>query len=756
LDTKWRNSTRLFLYALLLVIGLSGPLTLLNQGSRYLHHDYYDTQEFRQQLDQFAAYLNLFELNSPAVQAAKNSITVEMEDLINYRSELAPLTDQTNAILDEYKPLIAKASADGNNNVVAFYIAQRQSKLEELMRLYKDDDYVISLIRKEKEQRIDTYFKLREAYRFTYNELENQFDYYFSSPTAGSVHSSLNVPDRSAQKELHGNGYVYTTDYTIDIANSMQNNIGAHELLDASINPYQGWIAVAKDSPLRKTSIRYCWEQLLLFAYCLTGITLLVLSLKRFKSIICTRGEASLWTTSYSKLPLDAKVLFFAGTSALTISLLVNLAGHYPSVLEAPLSYFGRLLVALSIAAIGMALSLLQGQFLVDELGSISDFRRQWSKSLLNRGNLRVKAGFNQIVNSVKDSFIYKSTGIRLLVLAFILIGLGFIGVWGMVSNFQYNELYNEFSLILLFVPILAVIGIIAILITARQSMHLNRVAMAADELAAGRMPNELPPSGSGVLASLAANINELRRGVKLLQNEQAKSERLKTELITNVSHDLRTPLTSIITYAGLLKSEESTMEERAAYVEIIDQKSKRLKLMIDDLFEVSTMASGNAKLLLEQTDLVQLMQQALAEYKEDMDSSAIQFRISLPEEPIYVIADGQKLWRAFDNLIGNMMKYSLVQTRAYITMQLSEQQQEVTITFKNVSKYEISDNAEELFERFKRGDTSRHTEGSGLGLAIAKSIIDLHEGRLTLETDGDLFKAAVVLRVGGASTEDQ
>lgn len=737
------------------MIGLSGPLTLLNQGSRYLHQDYYHTSEFKQQLDQFAAYLNLFELNSPEVQAAKNSIKVEMEDMINYRNELEPLADQTNAILEEYKPLIAKASADGNSNVVAYYIAQRQSKLEELLRLYNDDDYVISLIRKEKEQRIDTYFRLREPYRFKYNELANQFDYYFSSPTASSVHSSLNVSDRLAQKELHSSGYVYTTDYTIDITNSMQKNIGAHELLDASINPYQGWIAVPMNSPIQGNSIRYTWEQLILFAYCLAGITLLVLCLKRFKVIMAIRSETSLWTASYSKLPLDAKALFFAGTSVLTISLLVNMADHYPSLLEAPLSYLGRLLVVLSIAAIGMALSLLQGQFLVSELGSWGDFRRQWSKSLLNRGSLRVKARFNQIVNLVKDSFIYKSTGIRLLVLAFILIGLGFIGVWGMIISFFHEPGYNELSIIALYIPILAVIGIVAILITARQSIHLNRVALAADELAAGRMPNELPPSGSGVLASLAANINELRRGVKLLQNEQAKSERLKTELITNVSHDLRTPLTSIITYAGLLKSEEATFEERAAYVEIIDQKSKRLKVMIDDLFEVSTMASGNAKLLLEQTDLVQLMQQALAEYKEDMDSSNIQFRISLPEEPIYVIADGQKLWRAFDNLIGNMMKYSLVQTRAYITMQLSEQQ-EVTITFKNVSKYEISDNAEELFERFKRGDTSRHTEGSGLGLAIAKSIIDLHEGRLTLETDGDLFKAAVVLRVGESSTEEQ
>lgn len=740
----------------MLVIGLSGPLTLWDQGSRYLNRDYYHTQEFHQQLDQFAAYLNLFELNSPAVQAAKTSITVEMEDIINYRNELAPLADQTNAILDEYKPLIAKASADGNSNVTAYTIAQRQSKLEELLRLYNDDDYVISLIRKEKEQRIDTYYRLRENYRFKYNELENQFDYYFSSPTASSVHSSLNVPDRSAQKELHGSGYVYTTDYTIDIANSLQNNIGAHELLDASIIPYQGWIAVSKDSPLRKVAIRYTWEQLILFAYCLAGITLLVLCLKRFKGIMTHRNETSLWTNIYSKLPFDIKILFFAGMSVLNFSLLVNLADHYPSILESPLLYFGRLLAVLTIAAIGMALSLLQGQILVSKLGSWGDARRQWSNSLLSRGNLRVKAGFNQIVKAVKDSFVYKSTGIRLLVLAFILCGLGFIGVWGAVVSFIHEPGYNELSFLARFVPILAVIGIIAILITARQSMHLNRVAKAATELAAGQMPSELPRSGSGVLASLATNINELRRGVKLLQNEQAKSERLKTELITNVSHDLRTPLTSIITYAGLLKSKDATFEERAAYVEIIDQKSKRLKLMIDDLFEVSTMASGNAKLLLAQTDLVQLMQQALAEYKEDMDSSDIQFRVSLPEEPIYVIADGQKLWRAFDNLIGNMMKYSLGHTRAYIAMQLSEQQQEITITFKNVSKYEINDNAEELFERFKRGDTSRHTEGSGLGLAIAKSIIDLHEGRLTLETDGDLFKAAVVLRVGESSTEDQ
>jgi signal transduction histidine kinase len=164
----------------------------------------------------------------------------------------------------------------------------------------------------------------------------------------------------------------------------------------------------------------------------------------------------------------------------------------------------------------------------------------------------------------------------------------------------------------------------------------------------------------------------------------------------------------------------------------------------------VSTLASGNAKLVHAKTDLIQLMQQALAEYKDVMDNTDVQFRVSMPEEPIYVLADGQKLWRAFDNLIGNMVKYSLSHTRAYIAMQMSERQ-EVMITFKNVSKYEIGDNPDELFERFKRGDTSRHTEGSGLGLAIAKSIVDLHDGQLTLETDGDLFKVSVILPLEAA-----
>ncbi|SDS04761.1 Signal transduction histidine kinase [Paenibacillaceae bacterium GAS479] len=727
------------MFALLLVIGLSGPLTLLYQGSYYLQRDYFGTKEFRQELDQFAAHLNLFELNSISKEEAKSFITVEKDEIVNYRNQLGSLTNQVNSIYDEYETLIQDAIAGNNNTAATYYKNERESKLKDLMTLFKDDKSVTSIIRKEKEQQIDRYYRLRESYRPEYNRLLDQFYYYVQDASSGEVNSNMNIEgERPADKELSDRGYIYATDYTIGTTNSLHSSIEGHELLVASFSSYQGWIAVLKHSPQHEAAKRYKWEQLFLFAYILASSVLLVVSLTRFKSIMSTRDEASWWATGYCKLPLDVKMLFISGTAALTVSLLSNFASYYSSLYDLPMLSGMKLLVSFALAAISMAVTLLQGKLLVNGLRNWNDVGIEWSHSLLHRGGSRVKSSFVQTINQLKDSFIYKSTGIRLSLSTTIFIGSGFIGGWAAFTN--NDTLYALLALT-------TAIGITAFFLLFRQLGYLNRVAKAADELAAGRMPGALPQSGSGVFTSLAININALRQGVSMLQNEQAKSERLKTELITNVSHDLRTPLTSIITYTELLKSEDATIEERAAYIEIIDQKSKRLKTMIDDLFEVSTMTSGNAKLLMVKTDLVQLMQQAIGEHKEAMDNSDVQFRISLPEYPIYFPADGQKLWRVFDNLIVNMLKYSLNHTRAYISMQLSEQQK-VTITFKNVSNYEINDNAEELFERFKRGDTSRHTEGSGLGLAIAKSIVDLHEGRLILETDGDLFKASVILKV--------
>jgi signal transduction histidine kinase len=295
-----------------------------------------------------------------------------------------------------------------------------------------------------------------------------------------------------------------------------------------------------------------------------------------------------------------------------------------------------------------------------------------------------------------------------------------------------------------LYIPAFIIIGVPLFILIVKRIGYFNQILFNTRALAQGEFEPDLKIIGKSVLAELAGDINQMKSGVKTSQKAQAKSERLKTELITNVSHDLRTPLTSIITYSELLKNPELTEDERHTYIEIIDRKSKRLKVLIDDLFEASKMASGNIELVKEKVDIVQLLQQSLAEYSETMEDSQIQFRISNPDHPVYAFVDGQKLWRVFENLIGNIIKYSLENSRAFI--HVKEEKNQVMITFKNVSKYELSEDADELFERFKRGDDSRHTDGSGLGLAIAKSIIDLQEGTLDIDIDGDLFKVTVIL----------
>lgn len=242
-----------------------------------------------------------------------------------------------------------------------------------------------------------------------------------------------------------------------------------------------------------------------------------------------------------------------------------------------------------------------------------------------------------------------------------------------------------------------------------------------------------------------AQNLNGLREGVRTSLNEQAKSERLKTELITNVSHDLRTPLTSIITYTDLLKNPDITEEERQKYIAILDAKSGRLKTLIEDLFEVSKMASGNIEITKQRIDLAQLLQQAVGEHEEDFAKENLDLRVAINEQPIFAYVDGQKWWRVIDNLIVNARKYSLPGTRIYVTLKVNHGNAELTV--KNVARYELNEEAGELIERFKRADTSRHTEGSGLGLAIAQSIVDLHGGQLDIAVDGDLFKVTVLVR---------
>jgi signal transduction histidine kinase len=245
-----------------------------------------------------------------------------------------------------------------------------------------------------------------------------------------------------------------------------------------------------------------------------------------------------------------------------------------------------------------------------------------------------------------------------------------------------------------------------------------------------------------GVLSPFSRSLNNIKDGFKIAVEEEIKSQNMKTLLISNVSHDLKTPLTSIITYVDLLKNEDIDEKAQREYIDILDKKSKRLKVLIDDLFEASKASSGNIEIHLERVDIIALLRQTLGEMEEKINDSTLQMRINLPENKAICNLDGRRAYRVFENIISNILKYAMPNTRVYIDVE--EKEKDISFIFKNISSYEMNFDSSEIMERFTRGDKSRSTEGSGLGLAIAKSLVELQKGSLDIKIDGDLFKLIV------------
>ena len=269
-----------------------------------------------------------------------------------------------------------------------------------------------------------------------------------------------------------------------------------------------------------------------------------------------------------------------------------------------------------------------------------------------------------------------------------------------------------------------------------------HRLLDATNQLADGNLNGTIPEE-LGVFEPFREEITKIQSGFKMAVDEEVKSQKMKTDLITNVSHDLKTPLTAIITYVDLLKDENLPDEERRRYIEVLEQKSTRLKLLIEDLFEISKATSRNVTLNIMDVDIVSLMQQAKLELQDKIEASNLYFRWRLPEEKVVLPLDSQKTYRVFENLLVNITKYAMPRTRVYVDMENDEKR--IRISMKNISASELNFNPSEITERFVRGDVSRNTEGSGLGLAIAKSFVELQGGNLQIMVDADLFTVEIV-----------
>ena len=376
---------------------------------------------------------------------------------------------------------------------------------------------------------------------------------------------------------------------------------------------------------------------------------------------------------------------------------------------------------------------LLAGIYLASIFMCMSIAVRCKAKTLLtNTIVFIVLVWLSKMVMKLKDTVINCFSSMPYMWQALVVIGVITILETLYYRNFRWDSnLFVKFELIK---------AIVLIMLCARYAISYQKIKDGTEQIAYGNIDFKIetynmPKS----MAQQAENLNGINEAVATAVEEQLKSEKLKTELITNVSHDIKTPLTSIINYIDLLKKEEMPSVTAQEYVNVLSRQSDRLKKLVEDLVEASKASTGNIPVTLAEINLNLLIEQTTGEYSEKAEKSDLSLAVTVPQNDIFVLSDGRMLWRIFDNLLNNACKYSQPGTRVYINLETRDEM--VNITFRNVSKTQLNISPDELMERFVRGDSSRNTEGSGLGLNIAQSLTELLGGEMALHIDGDLFK---------------
>lgn len=430
------------------------------------------------------------------------------------------------------------------------------------------------------------------------------------------------------------------------------------------------------------------------------------------------REKEKIWggtlTTAWQRLPIDIRMLVL-------LLFLITVFGYGSTIYDwrIPFSFAYRwVLLAALLSFIGIGLN--DALRLYRTKGA---FGEQWKKGYILTLNKLLKAALANKILLLKSVLIFLST---------VLLGLFLFAAWKESGIWPILSFMYALAYLFIAVPYLA-----------KRVGTLNHMLTGMNEISAGRFNFAFEENGTGELSQMVRQLQSMKQGFQAALDVELRSERLKSELITNVSHDLKTPLTSMINYVDLLKKESPLPGESDHYVQVLEKKTNRLKMLIEDLFEVSQLSSGTVVLDLETVNVSALLQQALAELNDKIETSKLHFRVHIEHPHIFARLDGKKTWRVFENLIQNALHYSMPETRVHLS--LTEEQEHIVLRISNVSAYEIQFDAEELFERFKRGDSSRHTEGSGLGLAIAKSIVELQGGRLLIAIEGDYFKVTVI-----------
>ncbi|MDI7742320.1 histidine kinase dimerization/phospho-acceptor domain-containing protein [Lysinibacillus fusiformis] len=731
-----KTKGKLLLILFLITWAAFAAVSFINHSQNYLFKSYFDADYFQTSKETFIDQLGQYVLAPFDAEEAKEQLNVTQDEIENYRNYYGSLSEQVENIRMQYGDQITQAEEANDTALKEILVDERDRKIADIKKNFESDEYVEEKVIKLKKNAIDEFAAEQKRLRQEFLNEYSYFDYSLVNIDTGETfESGLQDGKGDLYKASFGisnspltiNSTVYIDNYN---DNYVDDYLKGTIRVDGSVEKFKGSIYVSKSAINNGSNLSDEYKSFKIAQYIFTSIWLTgLLAVIGLFTIVKPSKESfeglKKLQNIFLRVPIDARIvvilisLFVAFALFDTTGNTIRNVFYYQQDVAATI-----LLVAFNMVLMYAAVSMvLMGvKWTWATIDNEEKFKEQVQQAMLYR-----------IADGMRDLFLNRSVGLQavgVLIVAF-LAGIGFIG-----ASLGGGELVVIFILLLFF------IGLPACLLFLRHMGYLNRIMKQTQEMAEGRLTSDIKVKGKSIFSKHAANLNALREGVRNSMSEQAKSERLKTELITNVSHDLRTPLTSIITYTDLLKNPNLTEEERNQYIEVLDKKSARLKTLIEDLFEVSKMASGNIELTKRRIDLTQLMKQSIGEHEEEFAKANFELRVSIPEQPLYAYVDGQKMWRVIDNLIVNALKYSLEGTRIYVALKQTGSLAEFSV--KNISKFELNENVDELTERFKRADASRHTDGSGLGLAIAQSIVDLHNGRLIIDLDGDLFKVTV------------
>ncbi|AFS79640.1 two-component system signal transduction histidine kinase [Gottschalkia acidurici 9a] len=635
------------------------------------------------------------------------------------------MINQKNIIEEDYNEKITKAEEQEDKEAILKLYGEKFDKLVENKNIHTKSE---EELRKEiLDDRNDEHKKAKE-----HIEKQKNIKYFIINTKTKDTYTNIdNIKNINDVKEYINTNSIFSmkipyksSDYNYSINNGRK--FEEHGLEGYFVVPKKanGYSQIHEDLKyIDSIKDRLVKELVLLIVSFTSAIVMISIIIKKK---ILKYIEVPEWLekviNKYKKIPLDIRIsILFVYAIIMNVYLSEANFFYFPLNMD----HF----IKLTFISLSIIYFILNGTCIVRLYKNRDELSQQWSVSLWKRTVNSFKSTKDIFFTKNISKIILKGFIAILIFLALAILSIIFLGI--------NNELFLITFMMITIVYMLYIINYVL-----RKIAYLNNLVTGIEEISSGNLNYEIEEKGSGTLAKIGYNINHMREGFKKSLETQIKSERLKTELITNVSHDLKTPLTSIINYVNILKKEDSSKEEIEGYVEILDRKSQRLKTLIDDLFEVTKLSSGEVDLKIERVDVVALLRQAMAEFEGKIKKSSLSIKTNTSNQNIYMDLDGNKMWRVFENLISNILKYSQPNTRVYID--IIEEDKKVIITMKNISSHELNFGVDEIFERFKRGDDSRNTEGSGLGLAIAKSIVELQGGKLDITIDGDLFKVNV------------